>query len=288
MLPTIQEMIKFKTILTSIFVASFLFGCGELEPNVDFVEPIKGRTINLSNKVGKSFQIVRENDTIKYSLFFDKSTDYNYLVKSDADTVFIGTVTKRNELFLLNRPLKNGKFAIHALKFTDSTVTGLESEWSQSNIINNKLDSGKYTNLIADTVGVNTIQAKKKDGKEIFRFVIEQLEPEKLISYELDYLTDNFEKDTLISKSKNQIITEKVLIKKVYPNPFTDNITIELTEKAPYVFKVFDVNGKHIKTSKLNTDNMKMKLSNLKSGYYILKILAPNTELLDEIKLVKK
>ncbi|WP_165366205.1 T9SS type A sorting domain-containing protein [Brumimicrobium glaciale] len=277
-------MIKIKNILSSIFVASILFGCGEFEPNVDFAEPIKGRTINLSNKVGESFQIVRGNDTIKYSLYFDKSTDYNYLVKSDTDTVFIGTVTKRNELFLLNRPLKNEKFAIHALLFTDSTVTGLETEWLQSSIIKSRLDSGQYVKLIADTVGVNTIQAKKKDGKEIFRFVIEQLEPEKLISYELDYS----EKDTLIPKSENQIMTEIVLIKKVYPNPFTDNITIELSEKAPYIFKVFDINGKHIKTSKLNTDNMKMELPNLKSGYYILKILSLNSELLDEIKLVKK
>lgn len=277
-----------KKILISIFAASILFGCGEYEPNVNFAEPVKGRTINLSNKVGEMFQIVRENDTINYSLYFDKSTDYNYLVKSDTDTVFIGTVTKRNELFLLNRPLKNGKFAIHALKFTDSTVTGLETEWLQSYIIKNELDSGKYINLITDTVGVYTLQTKKKDGKEIFRFVIEQLEPEKLVSYELDYLSDDYKKDTINTNLVNPIIRKIKLIKKVYPNPFTDNITIELTEKAPYVFKIFDLNGKHIKTSKLNTNNMKIELPNLKTGYYILKILAPNTQILDEIKLVKK
>jgi len=283
-------MINVKNILTFTFVTTviLLIGCGELEPNVDFAEPIKGRTINLSNKVGDFFQIVRENDTISYSLYFDKLTDFNYLVKSDTDTVFVGTVTKRNELFLLNRPLKNGKVAIHALKFTDSTVTGLETEWLQSNIIKNELDSGKYVNLITDTVGVNTLQTKKKDGKEIFRFVIEQLEPEKLVSYELDYLTTELEKDTILKNADTQTISKIRLIKKVYPNPFIDNITIELTEKAPYVFKVFDLNGKNIKTSKLNTDNMKMELPNLKSGYYILKILSANTELLDEIKLIKK
>ena len=287
-LPTIQKMIRIKNILILTFVATILFGCGELEPNVDFAEPIKGRTINLSNRVGESFQIIRENDTINYSIYFDKSTDYNYLVKADTDTVFIGTVTKRNELFLLNRPLNNGKFAIHALKFTDSTVIGLETEWLQSSIIKNELDNGKYANLITDTVGINTLQTKKKDGKEIFRFVIEKLEPEKLVSYELDYLAEDYKKDTITTNSDSQIITKTRLIKKVYPNPFTDNITIELTEKAPYVFKIFDLNGKHIKTSKLNTVNMKIELPNLKTGYYILKILAPNTELLDEIKLIKE
>ena len=281
-------MIRIKTILTFTFFTAVLIGCGELEPDVNFAEPIKGRIINLSNKVGDSFQVVRENDTISYSLYFDKLTDFNYLVKSDTDTVFVGTVTKKNELFLLNRPLENGKFAIHALKFTDSSVTGLETEWLQSNIIKNELDSGKYVNLIADTVGVKTLQPKKKDGKEIFRSVIDKLEPEKLVSYELEYLTTELEKDTILKNIDTHTIEKIRLIKKVYPNPFIDNITIELTEKAPYVFKVFDLNGNHIKTSKLNTDNMKMELPNLKSGYYILRILSANTEVLDEIKLVKK
>jgi hypothetical protein len=281
-------MIKTKNILILTFVAAILFGCGELEPNVNFTEPIKGRTINLSNTVGESFQIVRENDTIKYSLYFDRSTDYNYIVKSNVDTVFTGTVTKRNELFLLNRPLQNGKFAIHALKFTDSTVPGLETEWLQSNIIKTKLDSGKYSNLITDTVGVNTIQVEKKDGKEIFRFVIEQLNSEKLISNELEFLVDDNKNETISTPSDNQTIEKERLINKVYPNPFIDNITVELYDKAPYIFKIFDVSGKLVKTTKLNTSNTTLELPNLKSGHYILKILAQNTKILDEIKLVKK
>ena len=97
-LPSIRKMIKNKKNLTLTLISAVLIGCGELEPNVNFVEPIKGRIINLSNKVGDSFQIVRENDTISYSVYFDKLTDFNYLVKSDTDTVFVGTVTKRNEL----------------------------------------------------------------------------------------------------------------------------------------------------------------------------------------------
>ena len=52
-------MMKIKNILTFIFTIAVLIGCEELGPNVDFAEPIKGRTINLSNKVGDYFQIVR-------------------------------------------------------------------------------------------------------------------------------------------------------------------------------------------------------------------------------------
>jgi hypothetical protein len=284
-------MIKSKHILALTFVTSIVFGCGELAPNVAFDEPIKGRTIDLSNNVGESFQIIRENDTVSYSLYFNKNTDFNYLVKSETDTVFIGTVTKRNELFLLNRQLENGKFAIHALKFTDTTVTGLETEWRQSNIINNEIDSGKYVNLITDTTGINTIKAEKKDGKEIFRFVIEQLEAERLIVDEAEFLKGNYEENSPNTTLDIQPISKPGLIKNVYPNPFIDNVTIKLIEDAqdvPYIFKVFSISGKHIKTLKLQKENINIKLPNLKSGYYILKILGSDTELLDEVKLIKK
>ncbi len=265
-----------------------LLGCEEFETEVAFEAPIKGRTINLSNKVGESFQIIRENDTVKYTLYFDKASDYNYLVKSDTDTVFAGTVTKRKELYLLNRSIENEAFAIHALKFTDSSVTGLETEWLQSSIINNRLEDGEYTNLIIDTAGVKTIQAGKKDAKDIFRLVLEQLEPEVLISNHPDYLEDEFTNDTLKIESQNNLLSEKELIKKVYPNPFIDFITIELNKKAPYVFSVFDLKGKQIKTSKQNTEEMKLALPNLKQGYYILKILSHDTGIQDEVKLLKK
>ena len=246
-----MNKIKLISLVTSLTL--IVSSCGEFEPSVDFEEPIKGRTTNLSNKVGDSFQILRDNDTIAYSLSYDKEADLNYLIKSAFDTIFVGTVTKRNELYLLNRTLDNGKLAIHALKFTDSTVTGLETEWIQSNIIQNELDSGKYENLIADTIGVSTIKAEKKDGKEIFRFVIEQLEAERLIVTEAEYLTDNYLEDSQNIKSDIQSISKTGMIRNVYPNPFIDNITIELTEKAPYIFIINDLNGKRVKTSKLNT-----------------------------------
>ena len=284
-------MIKFKAILILTILALILFGCenANLKPNVDFDEPIKGRTVNLSNKFGDIFQVLRGNDTINYSIIFDKTSDFNYLIKSDTDTIFAGTVTKRNELYLLNRPLENGKYAIHALKITDSTITGLETECLQSTIINNQLDNGKYTNLITDTAEVNSIKAEKKDGKEIFRYVIKQLEPEKLVASKF-MLTGSLSDPEFISKD-GEIIDKNNPIKKIYPNPFIDNITIELTEDAqdtPYILKIFDMNDKNIKTLKLNKNNARINLSNLKPGFYPLKILALDSKLLYETMIIKK
>ncbi|MDT8412866.1 MAG: T9SS type A sorting domain-containing protein, partial [Vicingaceae bacterium] len=84
-----------------------------------------------------------------------------------------------------------------------------------------------------------------------------------------------------------KLITDIKLIDKVYPNPFVDFINIELNEPAPYVFKVFDLNGQLVKITKLNTKAIKINLPNLKSGQYILKVSNTNEEL-ETIRLIKK
>lgn len=284
-------MIEFKPFLILVITAHILFGCEDvnLKPNVEFDAPIKGRTVDLSNKFGDIFQILRGNDTINYSIVFDKTSNFNYLIKSDTDTVFAVTVTKRNELYLLNRFLENGKFAIHALKITDSTIIGLETEWLQSTIIYNQLENGKYTNLITDTTEIKSIKAEKKDGKELFRLVINQLKPEKLIASK--FMLKGSLSDPQYMSLDGEIIDKNNPIKKIYPNPFVDNITIQLTEESkenPYILKIFDMNGNHIKTLKVNKDNARISLPNLKPGFYILKILGLDTKLVFETMLIKK
>jgi len=109
-----------------------------------------------------------------------------------------------------------------------------------------------------------------------------------LITTNLEYLADDYLNDSVYSEPNFEMVIKSSLVKKVYPNPFTDYIIIEMNEIAVYGFQIFDMNGKRIKTSKLKTDHIKMELPNLKPGYYILKVIAEDFEILDEIKLVKK
>ena len=109
-----------------------------------------------------------------------------------------------------------------------------------------------------------------------------------MISDKLDLTTNKTVKDSLQLQTTNQKNEAVELIKKVYPNPFIDQITIELTKKATYVFKVFEANGKEIKSVKLNTDKLEMNLPDLKSGFYILQVIAPDIKWQDKIRLLKK
>ena len=278
----------FSKISVIILVVFAMISCGEIDPLVVFEKPIKGRIINLSNKVGDSFQVIRENDTILYSVFYDKETSINYLLRSSVDTVFVGTVTKRNELFLLNSFIEDDdKYAIHALKFTDSTVIGLETAWLQSSIISRALDSGLFSALLIDTVKYKTLSANKKDGKRLFRYVVAQLTPEKLVSEGIDYMEINNEKKISKSLEKSKAENDIKLIYKVYPNPFIDNVTIKFNKRAIYLIKIYDIKGSEVKSLKANTDDVKVELGNLLRGSYILKVMAKESGITDEIKLIK-
>lgn len=271
---------NFNRLIGVLFSLILLTQCEESPPNVTFDAPVKGKLINLSRKIGDSFQVIRDTDTITYHLFYDKNTKSNYLVKSISDTVFVGTITKRNELYLLNHHLKNGDFVIHALKFTDTTVTGLETEWVQSVIIANKIDTGNFTNLTTDTTTIKTIAVGKRDGKEIFRFVIDQLKSEHILYKQNDLFSNSeFNSTSVLNTSK--------IIKSVYPNPFVNQITIELNEIEVYEFNLFDSQGRLIKNETTESNTVNMYLPNLKSGFYFLHVRNITTDSLDQYKIIK-
>lgn len=283
---TLSLLVSMKKIWFPLLIITIV-SCSEMDkPRLVFDEPVKGRTINLSSKIGESFEVLRNNDTISYSLSFDKVTKYNYLVRSDTDTVFIGTVTKRNELFLLNRPLQNGKFAIHALKFTDSTITGLETESYQSYILNQEIINNNSKELITDTTNTTTINVDKREGKSLFRMVIENLEPEKRITN--NYTIKEVENHILEEEKEAHSIEKIKLVKKVFPNPFIDNITVELMETSSYLFKIMDANGKHIKSYKENNNSVNISLLNLLPGVYMLYVTSFKTGDQEVIRIIKK
>ena len=267
---------------------SILFGCEKWEKKVEFKETTKGRKINLSQKLGNTFSIVRHNDTIEYKLTYDKVTGQNYLMDDKLDTLFYGTITKRNELFLLNRKLSNKNYSIHALRFTDSSVTGLGTENLQLALIKKELKKEQNQYLLMDTTDSYLVKLNRKEGKNFFRKAMEQLTPEVRIGGKKMMHLSSAEKGKIDTNMKELKVNLNVLIDKVYPNPFKNQVTVLLNKEASYVFKMFDKNGQLIKVIKKNTDKQIIDLVGNASGYYFLKVLDSKSLLLDEFKLYKK
>lgn len=147
-----------------------------IDPTVQFDKPIAKNVFDLRKKLGYSLMVLRQTDTIKYVIHYHKDPEYNIIVKNNLDTIFTGTATKRKELILLTRQLTNYQYAIHALKLTETTITGLETEWIQSQIMDTIFATHKdFQELVVDTVKKILVDVNKREGRDVFRMVIDQL-----------------------------------------------------------------------------------------------------------------
>ena len=71
---------------------------------------------------------------------------------------------------------------------------------------------------------------------------------------------------------------------KTYPNPSSDNITIETTEPASQCYlSILNLNGQQLITCKITSSKTQINISNLASGVYILRLTNPNTVLTGKI-----
>ena len=64
------------------------------------------------------------------------------------------------------------------------------------------------------------------------------------------------------------------LIKRIYPNPINDKVTIELRKnRRIYGVKIYDFSGKHVESVKGNkSSNMTISLDDLYEGIYVLHV----------------
>ena len=65
----------------------------------------------------------------------------------------------------------------------------------------------------------------------------------------------------------------------IYPNPFTDNFTIELAGKELLLAEIYDVRGMliyNVNTNNLTSDKLKIKVPEIAKGMYFLKLMLDN------------
>lgn len=236
-----------------------------METSVEFEEEISNKKLNLAKKLGNRFNVLRNQDTITYHLTFNKETKNNLITREGIDTVFLGSVNKRKDLYLLNEKKRNGNYSIHAIKVTDSTITGLETQWAQSHIINQLLKNEKYNSLITDTSGTTTLKANKRDAKNLFRQVIDSLASEPIL-----FLYEEKDSSTKIELTNQVTDTFNKKIE-IYPNPVSTSFTITVPRDSMN-YLLYNSQGELTKSMFLNNRTTLINCNELKSGEYYLTI----------------
>lgn len=289
----IKELLqKLNTAILGIIflVTSSFSSCGDIEsisiqvaPPIEFTSLLKKRTVNLSNKIGESLSIKQNRDTITYFFKYNKKQKNNTILDQYNDTIHFGTVTKYQNIYLLNEVLDNGNFKLSAFELTDSTIIGLGDNYSFDWALWNEINTGFYNDMQLDSANSLVLTMTKKLAKSLFTNTLDSL-PVK-------YLVQNtiLKKEDTQTDSINVKITEKSSITTtepsiIYPNPVIDKLilktNISLINQA---FKIIDLNGKIVISDVIKKINTEIDCTNMLRGNYILNIPFTN----ESIKLVK-
>lgn len=243
-----------------------------IPPKSEFINSFKRRGVNLSNYVeDQIFVKTSQGDTIQYFFHFIKDGRKN-IISTLTDTIFYGKVTRLSDLFLLHNEQKNSHYYVSAIRIDDEIVTGLATEISQRYITDELITQGNFSKLIIDTnTTTYLLRNDKKLGKELFRKVLLKMPSDSILHL------SNLEKTEIIKETENNVIknieTEHLAIKKKYPNPVQDQLTVELFKSITiYQYRILNHVGNIVQKGTLNTTKEIIDCSNLSNGIYYLTI----------------
>ena len=77
---------------------------------------------------------------------------------------------------------------------------------------------------------------------------------------------------------------------RVYPNPTSDLLIIEVIQTGNYSFRyeLFDITGRKMAMNKMNSNIEEIDMSNFVSGFYLLNVLNSDSEHVKVCKIIKK
>ena len=96
-------------------------------------------------------------------------------------------------------------------------------------------------------------------------------------------------KDNGIESAVNPVSEETTAIV-VYPNPATDQVTIDIDHNLPgnYSFRIFDLNGKRVLDNKPTSNHEDVSIQSLSPGLYIIQVIYENDQVVGYGKLLKQ
>lgn len=279
--------------LCSVFILIFLSSCFAIEEEIEvtvhscFDTPFPKRTINLTWKLGSEFSLKSAGDTLNYSVSFDRKTNFNTLVLlPQNDTVFNGLVSKYRGLYYFSKPMDDLSYWIYAVEITNTTIKGLNTEWDQMNLWDDRFDY-----LLIDSSQINDqkspvfksvdphqkkihLTPDKKTMSEVYSFKLSEFSADTILKISFPEL--NLDSVSSATLSENKAAQKNKLIDAAHPNPANDFLTIDFTDEQTGIWMIFDLSGKLLLTGSYSANQLELPVSELSNGSYFLQLYEEN------------
>lgn len=274
--------------LFSLLILVAVVSCDELIntfPKSSFDAPYPKGNKDLRNILGNQITIKKGEDTLNYKVSYNLNKNLITNIKT-GDTIFLGTVSKYRGLYYFSHQLNDSSYWIYAVKITDNLIYGINSAWHQLLFVDKAIKNGHHKTLIKyinhDT-SIIRLHPEKSELKKLFTSIINSIQPDTILNY----------KETVLAlKDKTNALTEMDpedfnFLLKIYPNPVTDIVNIELQQKDNLTYTLKDVLGNIILQGHLTKISNKIDLSKLQNGMYFLSVINEGDLQKDLIKIIK-
>lgn len=251
-----------------------------------FDSPFPKNNKKLSNILGDELMIKIGGDTLNLKITSTK-TD-NLIIDSETnDTLFFGSVCKYRDFYYFNEKLNDTSYYISAVKIKGNLIYGLRHRFFQFIAVDDLILSGKNKKLVkyfSKDSTVIRLHVDKKEMRNLFTTIMSTIQPDTILQYNTSHIEVADKKEAVTDSENDQNDTAF----KVYPNPATDFITIELQHKSKSSFQIADLNGRTILRGQLNESVNKIDIANQPAGIYIVTVSNAENNKTEATKIVIK
>ena len=254
---------------------------------INFDSPFPKQNKKLTNILGNQLILKRKYDTLYLKISSDKN--FNCVINSKTgDTTFYGTVCKFRGLYYFSEKTYDDLYYINAVKISDGLIYGFGEGWYQMQDLAHEIQRGEYRKLVSfinsDSVRDEIrLHPDKHEMKLYYSSRISQTIPDTILIVKNNSLrtVDTSNMMTYVDPEEN------VILSRVYPNPTTDIINIELQQKDNVSFQLTNINGKTIQQGQFSKTSNQLDIKNQPTGIYILTLLNATDNQKENIKIIK-
>lgn len=227
------NFMNFKSFLLVAAIA-LLSSCNNwtnIIPKSAFDAPFPKANKDLTNILGTKLYLKRGKDTT--ILTIHNTGKYNLITDKNGDTIFCGKVSQYKGLYYFSQSLTDTTYLIYAVKVENNLLYGLNAPWYEGIIIDHHIKKGEYKDLvkkISPDGMVIRLHAIKPEMHKLYTMIMDSLPPDTILRVPQN-ITAVLTKADTVSAVTEVDPEEYEMFSKVYPNPATDSVTIEMQEK---------------------------------------------------------